>query len=808
MRPKPHPRLVTPLHNAALVRHRSEAADDSSAAIRIVSALQPSLEDEVMTSIGARVIYVVFALIGSALCAACHQDPSAAARAFIASGDKYVAARQFEAGALEYRNALAHQTESAEAYYKLGLAYEQLRQLEKAHDAFVRVTELDETYTEANLRVAETLLAGERYEDAEHFANRVIVREPHHVRALSIAAGALDGMGQSVAARRRIDEALNIDPQSSAALSAQASWQLRRGDLKPATETLRRAVAYDPQSARAWTALANAEWRLHEIGRAEAALQKVLALSPDKSGAQRLLASFYLQTSRAPLAEPYLRALAEASSSDRLALADYYLALNKHEIAAALLQALIRDPDKEIAAHAHLRRAVLARSTGALREAHAEAELAMKQPSAQPQALVIKSELLVDDGDLDGALDCARKAAALQPLWGDGSYALAMVHLARGELIDAERELKRARDHVSSPILVDTELARLALSRRDVNSAVARARQIVASNPSAAAYTLLSQALRASGDVKEARRLVTLARKTWQDTIELETELGYVELSAGRPERARAAFERALRGSPSSTASRSGILVAYVADRRLDAARTFMDAWRSATPDDVALAILSAQIELTTGNASRAEQILVDAVRRAPRNADLAESLAQVYVARGDRGRALQNYAKVAALRPTSVEALTVVGMLKQESGDRAGARVAYERVLALAPDAGIAANNLAWLYAEDNRLDDAVRVAEQAVKSLRWSPEALDTLGWVNYRQGQSDAAIRLLSQAVTKAPDNAVYRYHLALAYVSAKKRAEAHAELERALSLSADFADARRALLELSGSEKSRN
>jgi tetratricopeptide (TPR) repeat protein len=759
-----------------------------------------------MTSIGMRVAYAAFA--GMVACAACREDPSIAARAFIASGDKYFANRQFEAGALEYRNALAHLPDSAEAYYKLGLAYEQLRQWEKAYDAFVRVTELDETYTEANLRVAEALLASERYEEAERLANRVIVREPHHVRALSIAAGALDGMGQSIAARKRIDQALSIDPRSPAALIAKASWQLRRGDLKPAAETLRRAVASDPKSLQAWTALANAEWRLDEIGRAEAAFQQVLVLSPDQASAQRLLASFYLQTGRAPLAEPNLRALAEKSSSDRLALADYYLALNKHETAASLLKALTHDSDKEIAAQAHLRQAVLARSAGGLRAAHAEADVAMKQPSAQPQALVIKSELLVDEGDLDGALDCARKATALQPQWGDGSYALAMVHLARGELIDAERELKRARDRVSAPVLVDMELARLALSRRDVNTAVGLARQIVALTPSASAYTLLSQALRAAGDVKEARRVVTLARKTWQDNPELETELGYVELSARRPDHARAAFERALHASPASTASRSGAVIAYVADRRLDAARTFMEAWRSATPDDVALAILSAQIELTAGNARGAEQILVDAVRRAPRNADLAESLAQMYVARGDRERALQHYAKVAALRPTSVEALTVVGMLKQESGDRAGARAAYERVLALAPDAGIAANNLAWLYAEDNRLDDAARVAEQAVTSLRRSPEALDTLGWVNHRQGRSDTAIRLLSQAVTKAPDNPMYRYHLALAYVSAKKRAEAHAELQRALSLSADFADARRALLELSGSERSRN
>jgi Flp pilus assembly protein TadD len=755
-----------------------------------------------------RAISTVLFSISLAACAAVQRDPAVAARDFIASGDKYVASGQFEAAALEYRNALTHQPQSPEANYKLGLTYEQLRQLEKAYDAFVRVTELDDAHVDANLRVAETLLASGRFEDAERLAGRVIARHPDDVRALSIAAGALEGRGQLVESRRRIDKALEIDPRSPLALIAEASWQVRRGDIKPAAETLRRAVSYDPQSSPAWRALANAEWRAGNFDRAEAALHKVLALGPDKTGAQRLLAAFYLQNDRAPAAEPYLRELAETGGSDRLALADYYLALNRNEDAAPLLLALTKERDKDVAAQAHLRRAVLARSAGASREAHAEVDIAMKQQSAAAHALIAKSELLLDDGDLDGALECATKASALQPRWGNASYALAMVHLARGNAADAERELKRARDQIGSSELLETELARIALSRADVATAATLARRIVASTPSPAAYTLLSQALRGSGDVKEARRLMTVALAKWPRNAELETELGYVELAARRPGPARAAFERALQASPSSAASRSGLVVAYVANRKLDAARTFMDTWRSAAPGDPALAILSAQIELTQGNADRAEQILLDGVRRAPRNPDVAESLAQVYLAGGDRDAALRYYARVAELRPTSVEALTVVGMLKQQAGDRAGASAAYERALALAPGTGIAANNLAWLYAEDNRLDDAARVAERAVTSLGRSPESLDTQGWVNHRQNRSDDAIRLLSEAVTKAPDNPLYRYHLALAYAGAEKRQEAHAELERALALSPDFADARRALLKLSHPEKSQN
>jgi Tfp pilus assembly protein PilF len=61
-------------------------------------------------------------------------------------------------------------------------------------------------------------------------------------------------------------------------------------------------------------------------------------------------------------------------------------------------------------------------------------------------------------------------------------------------------------------------------------------------------------------------------------------------------------------------------------------------------------------------------------------------------------------------------------------------------------------------------------------------------------------------LSQAAAKAPANASYHYDLALAYLSADKRAQARAELERTISIapeSAQAADARRALLALSPS-----
>ena len=737
------------------------------------------------------------------LATGCRRDPVAAASAFIASGDRYASEGQFEAAAIEYRNALEQQPQSASASFKLGLAYERLQQPDKAFAAFVRVTELDDANDDASLRVAAAWLAGARYEEAERFAGHVIAHDPHQVRALVIAASALDGLGRSTAAKRRIDEALDVDPTSSPALVALASWQLRRADVKSAYETLRQAVAHNPQSTDAWTAFAITAWRLGDTAAAEAAFKRVMAIDAGTASSRRQLASFYVQTGRAALAEPYLRALAESSPNDRLALADAYLAAGKPESAIALIEALATNSDTRIAAQAQLRQAALAKAAGRRHDARAYANLAMKDPATEPQAHVLAAELELEEGTLDGALEHAAKATSLQPQWGEARCLLAMIHLARGDLDNAERELKRARDLIRDPGLVDGQLARLALARGDAAAAARLARQSADGARTPAAYALLSQSLRADGRVNDAFAILSSARRQWTSSVELDTELGFVELAAHRPDRARTAFNRALRASPSATLSRIGLVLSQIAGTDVLAARTSLGGWRTAEPSDVSLAILSSQIDLAEGHVAAAEATLVDVLRRAPRSPAPVETLAQLYLSTGRRNQALQYYQRVTELRPRPFEALTVVGMLKQEAADRPGAIEAYERALAISPEAGVAANNLAWLYADDNRLEDAARLAEQAVKSLNDSPPALDTLGWIAYRRQRYAIAIQHLSHAVTSAPRNPTYHYHLGLAYASAGRHAEAGAELERTIALSHEpalISDARRARLAL--------
>jgi tetratricopeptide (TPR) repeat protein len=728
------------------------------------------------------------------LVAACHQDPATAAGEFVARADRYVAAGNIEAGVLEYRNAVARMPASADVHYKLALAYEKLLDSDKAMREFVQVTQLDARNVDADLRVATMFLAAGRVEDAERLANRVLIDNPTNVRALSLAAGALESHGQIVPAARRVSEALAVDPHASSALVARASLERRRGDRAKARDTLHEALKYDPTAFEAWAALGTVEEESGNVASATAALEKAFALNRDKTAMRRLLAAFYVRTGRAALAEPHLQALSENNGVDRLALADYYLAQKKGELAEPLLDALVRD--KQMAAEARLRRAALAALRGRLADAAAELAPAIADPRTEVRGRLARSELLLYQGKQDEALNEAQRAAAQQPDAAYVNYAVGVIQRLRGDYGEAEPALQRARAAAPRAVAIEYELVLVSLGRGDAARAVEIAEHVVSSSPSSATYALLARALRARGDLKRAREVLGTASARWPEASELDVERGYAELAVNRPAMARQAFERAVRRAPKSFGARSGLVIASVAAGQGANARLSLDRWRATAPDDVQIGVLSARLDFTEGKRERAEQTLLDLIRRMPNDADAADALAQFYLATGNRDEALRYYERAAQSRSNPVGELTMVGMLKAAAADTAGAKQAYERVLTINANAGIAANNLAWLLADEGHIEDALSTARLAAMALPDLPQALDTLGWMSHLAGNTGDAIRYLSAARDKSPNNPVYLYHIGTVYLRAGRTSDGRAALRKALDISPSFNGAREA------------
>jgi tetratricopeptide (TPR) repeat protein len=708
---------------------------------------------------------------------ACRRDPQATARAFVASADRYARAGELAKAVIEYRNAIEHDDSAASTHFKLGLVYERLGDTDRASASFVRVAQLDPSHVDARLRASSAWLARGRYAEARRIAEEAVSLQPRNVTALAIAAAADAGLGNVVRARHVLDEALAIEPRSAFARRAFGTALLRRGSLKDAREMLQTAVEGDPGTAAGWTALGEACWRLGDVPAAESAFQRAAQVDPDSADVHKFLAAFYVRTGRADRAESHFRMLAGKSADRRLVLADYYMAADRNDDAARELELIT---DKRLTGVVRLRQAAIHYRRGDKAEAYRQLDTVFADKAVEPDARLLKSELLLRDADVVGAIKEAERSAALRPGWPAASYMVAVIHLMRGDAVEATRWLQRARSEGADGPAIDLGLARAALAQGQIDQAIRLTQAVVANAPSLQSYLVLARALRGKGDLDRARDAVASARLHGKDAPALDVEEGQLELAAHRPKLARRAFTRALQHGPASAQARAGLIASTVADGEMSSARLWVDQWLASDPGNVQTMLLSAQLDAVEGRPEAAERTLLQAEQTAPNDPDVAEALARLSLARGNTADAAKHMARAADNRARPVAEFVAVGMLREEAGDVTGATAAYERALALDPDAAIAANNLAWIYARGQRMDEALELAERAQLSLRDLPQSLHTLGWMYYLRGMNDRAIDWLQRARDRAPDNPLYHRDLAQAYSKAGRAVDSEHEL----------------------------
>jgi tetratricopeptide (TPR) repeat protein len=184
-----------------------------------------------------------------------------------------------------------------------------------------------------------------------------------------------------------------------------------------------------------------------------------------------------------------------------------------------------------------------------------------------------------------------------------------------------------------------------------------------------------------------------------------------------------------------------------------------------------------------------------------PNNFEAYSAIGQLYAQTRRLAEALTHFEQLAQREPKAIGAHTTVAVLLEMQNRRAEAKAKYAQILALNPHAAIAANNLAWMHVEDGtNLDEALQLAQRAKAELPDVPEVNDTIGWVYHKRGLSHLAIPYLNHSIEKDSDNALYHFHLGLAYLGVGDLDNGRQSLERALALKlspANAAEAQKAL-----------
>jgi tetratricopeptide (TPR) repeat protein len=726
--------------------------------------------------------------------AACNRDPHAKAAKHATRADAYAAKKQYAEAVIEYGNALKATPQDAAVRYKLGRAHDATGDPVKAYREYAHAADLDPSNLDAQMRAGTILLAAGEYQQARTRAELALKVDSKHVPALILLGNASAGLKETVAALRQIEQAVALDPTSAPAWSALGAVQFVGGKDAEAATAFQRAVAVAPHSVEAHLALSSYQWAKGAIGEAEATLKKALALEAGNSSAHRALALLYMTQRRAKEAEPHLRAAA-TDPAGRLALADYYAGVGNTADSLKILGELEGDAEKMTVRTARLRKAVLLYDTGDKPKAHEIVDGLLKDRPRDVEARLTKTRMLLAERATADAVSHATEAVKTDGGNPATHYVRGLAALAQNDLTVAERSFAEVARLNPRAAAAQIQLARIRLARGETAGAVTAAEAIMQARPgNVQGAVLLSQSLRASGQYDRAAREVKQTLTTAPDAVPLHLETGWIALHRRDGATAKRAFTRALATDPQSFDARSGLVATDLAARKIESARAQVATWRKENPSDPQLRLLDARVEMVAGQLGPATKLLTALVAEDPSQLDAYQLLGSIYAAQGKTTEAIAQYEGLAARSPSAATgAKTLIGMLNESLNDRSGARAVYEQVVREDPRAAVAANNLAWIYADEGKLDDALRLATGAREAMGRRPEAEDTLGWVYLQKGLPSQALASFERARERAPERAVYHYHVGLAQLKIGDQGRARTALLKALSIDANFSAA---------------
>jgi tetratricopeptide (TPR) repeat protein len=723
----------------------------------------------------------------------------------VASGDKFVAEGKLPEAVIQYRNAIQKEPRLGDARLKLAKTYEQLNERANAGREYIRAADLLPDNLEAQTKAATVLLLSGQFEDAKTRAERALAIDAKAVDALIVKASAMANLKDLEGAIGELEGALSAHPDEPRMRGSLGVLEMAKGNLAEAEREFRHAVDLNPKNPDSHLALGAFLLRANRGPEAEQALLEAHRLDPKSLLANRALAVFYAGSNRGAQAEPFLKTLAEVMPDGQgvLALADYYAGSGRPAEARSVLESQLGNA--KLFSDTRRRMAAILYSEKKPAEAHALIDEVLAKTPNDADALVAKARLQQVEGKREDAMRSAQAAVKANPNSVSAHYLVGQLHAASArndEAIAAFTEVLRLNPSVAGAQL---ELARLNLTRRGGSAtSVGYAEQVLARQPGhPIAQLTLVRGLLASGNVARAEREMELLVKRFPKAAGVQAQMGTVMLAKRDAATARQYYERALSLDPNSLDGITGLVTLDIVARRVDAARSRVNAKLAERPDEPRLIELAARTATAANDVTGAEQHLRHLIDIAPERLSAYAMLAQIYIRQQKLDAARAELNRVAAKQKRPVGPHTMIAMLYEQEGRLDEARKFYEQVLGYEPRAAVAANNLAWIMAERNEnLDLALKYAQTAKEVLPEQAEVSDTLGWIYYKKDLPSMAVAPLQHAVEQDPGNPVYHYRLGLVYLKTGDSAKARQALQQALKLNPAFQQAADAKSKLAG------
>jgi tetratricopeptide (TPR) repeat protein len=732
----------------------------------------------------------------------CSRDPNVRKQKYLASGQHYFEKGLYREAAIQFKNALQIDSGFADAHYRLALALLKLQQWGPAYQELGRVIELQPENYPARIDLANLLIAGHDFKQAQEQTDLLLQKQPSNPQVHVAAANLLIGQQNLPAAIQEMQTAIALSPNSWEPYLDLALLQIKANQLDAAEANFKKAVEVNPQAAQAHLALGTYYQSRSRFSEADQQFHQAMDVDPKDPDPPAALARLYIAQGKKAEAEEFLKQVKTKfpdNSTGYRMLGDFYFATGDLDKATAEYAAVYHDHAKDMQVEKNYVQLLILKNR--LDEARKLDDAILAANANDNEGLVYRAQIEIRNGQASDAVQTLENVLKNDPDNGVAHYHLG---LALDQLGNPSRALEEWRAAVRlRPDLIEAQraLATGAMREGDMATLEQTATQIISlqpTSPDGYAMRALSKINRkqfaaADEDVKKA---INVAPQSAVGYL----QLGNLKLVQKQYPDAAAAYQQALDHDPVSHDALDGLMNTYLAQNQMDKAISVANAQIAKSPNSSAFYdLLGTTLFNNKKDLDGAEAAFKKSAELDKNNADALLKLGQVQAAKGSPDQAIATYQQAIKDNPREASFYIFTGELYESKQDWNHAKDAYQKALEIKPENPLASNNLAYVMMQSGgNVDMALSLARTARRGMPDSPDAADTLGWVLYQKGAYQSAVDLFQEALklgakNKRPDDAGVHYHLGLAYEKTGNNDLARQHLERVLKIDPNYSEA---------------
>jgi tetratricopeptide (TPR) repeat protein len=740
----------------------------------------------------------------------CSRDPNVRKQKYLESGNRYRDQGKYREATIQYSNAIQLDPRFVEAHFQLAETYLKLQDWNHAYAELSRSVDLAPENYAAQVDLANLLIANRDLKQAKTHLDVLRDQQPNNPTTYEAWATYFNAQDNLAAAIQEMQKAINADPGRSESYLNLAVLQTRANLPDQAEINFKKAAALGPKDMNAQLALGGFYFAHNHLPEAEQQLKHAIDVDPKDPAPRAGYAQLLRVEGRKADVETFLQQTKKDLPDDSTGysmLGDFYFAEGDLDKAAAEYASLYKDHPKDLKVERNYIQILILKDR--LEEAGKLNDEMLKANPHDTDALVYRAQIQIHRNDAGGAIDSLQAA-----LRNDADNGVA--HYWLGKAFDLQHNDSRAeaewRDAVRlKPELNDAQLAlaNLEMQRGDYDALTQSGQLIIANAPqSPEGYLLRAVAemnrQRYADAEQDLRKIAELAPASAVPYV----QTGNLHLLQKQYAEALASYQKALEKDPASTEGLQGLMKTYLALKQPELAIAAARAQIAKAPSSSGFYDLLGSALFQKNDSSGAEAAFRKAIDLDHNNSDALLKLAQVQAASGSVSQALATYQQSIKDHPSDISFYILAGELYESQSNWAQARDMHQKALAIKPDDPLASNNLAYVMLQQGgNVDVALAMAQTARRGMPNSSNAADTLGWAYFQKGVYQSAIDMFQESLrlsekSGAADDPTVHYHLGLAYEKANQPKLARQQLERALKISPNFNDARKALSELRG------